>query len=232
MKHSDSIKQLMEALVKARSNFKAVHKNAANPFFKSKYSDLSEIIAATHEALNAQGISVIQSPGRYNAETRACTLTTLLAHTSSEWLEDEFEMLVVKADSQGIGSAVSYARRYSLQSFLNIAADLDDDSESAVEHDKPAIAKPQPLKPPAQGIAPPQQAPAAQLAQPAAKPAKEWDKPGCITAKQGNRLWAIGRARKLSDEAIRAFIAQSGFEATEDITKFAYEGICSGLEVA
>lgn len=248
MQHSENIADLMAALVAARKDFKAVHRNAANPFFKSKYPDLSEIVGATHEALMGQGLSVIQSPGSFADHN--IYLTTMLAHISGQWMRDTFAMPIVKVDPQGVGAAVSYARRYSLQAFLNIAADLDDDAESAVEHEKAEIRKPQALNKPTTRVfdAPPnpndsfgeeKAAFKAGLEMPANDPPKPktgrvWNqKPNCISEPQAMRIFGIGKGRGKTNDWIREFLGSHGYTETNEIPKGEmYSKICSELEIA
>jgi len=131
MRRSESIAALAGALSKARADFKAVIKAAENPYFKSNYADLSTLIDATKDGLSKNGLCLIQSPGKIT-ETNRVSITSLLIHSSGEWLEDDLEMPVTKADAQGLGSAITYGRRYAYQSILNIAGEDDDDGNAAV----------------------------------------------------------------------------------------------------
>ena len=136
MQKSEAINELAAALAKARSQFKKVEKTNENPFFKSKYADLSNIIDATFKALSDNGLSIIQgASGLCIAEDgsgHAVGVTTTLLHQSGQWIEDRIFMPSVKIDAQAIGSATTYARRYAYQSMLNIAAESDDDGNGAV----------------------------------------------------------------------------------------------------
>ena len=131
MRRSETIGKLAEALAKARSEFKPVIKDSENPYFKSSYADLSTVIEATKDGLSKHGLVIIQSPGRFIDERKVIVITTLLAHSSGEWIEDDLEMMVTKVDAQGIGSGCTYGRRYSYQAFVNVSGEVDDDAESA-----------------------------------------------------------------------------------------------------
>lgn len=131
MRRSESIAALAAALSKARGEFKAVIKSAENPYFKSNYADLSTLIDATKDSLSKNGLAVVQSPGKITESGRV-SITTLLIHSSGEWMEDDLEMPVTKADAQGLGSAITYGRRYAYQSLLNVAGEEDDDGNAAV----------------------------------------------------------------------------------------------------
>lgn len=131
---SEQVGELAKALAASRKKFEKVVKDASNPFFKSKYADLSNIIEATAVPLAEQGLSIIQGPGKVS--DGRVELTTLLLHSSGQWIRCESEMLMAKQDAQGIGSAITYGRRYAEQSILNVAGE-DDDGNAAASR-KPA----------------------------------------------------------------------------------------------
>lgn len=133
---SPEIDKLAISLAKARAKFERVIKDASNPFFKSKYADLSNIIEATALPLAENGLSIIQGPGKI-ADGRV-ELTTIMLHSSGQWIRCESEMLVAKQDAQGIGSAITYGRRYAEQSILNVAGE-DDDGNAASSKGKPSV---------------------------------------------------------------------------------------------
>ncbi len=127
LKTSDEIGELAKALAAARKDFKPVLKDANNPFFKSKYADLAGVIEATSDALSKNGLVVIQSP---RLGLNRIAVTTLLAHSSGQWLRDDLELPMSKFDAQGAGSAITYARRYAYQAIVGVAAE-DDDGNAA-----------------------------------------------------------------------------------------------------
>ncbi len=116
-----------KAFVAAQMATEAVKKAASNPHFKSKYADLSEVVEATVPALNANGIAVIQSPG-YDGEL--VSITTTLLHESGATVTGTLRMRPTKNDPQGVGSAITYGRRYSLLAMTG-AAPEDDDGNAA-----------------------------------------------------------------------------------------------------
>jgi hypothetical protein len=130
---SITLGKLAGALAKSHKNFKAVKKTSSNPFFKSKYADLAEVLDATADALSDNELAVIQSPGEF-ADGKL-KLTTLLVHSSGEWLRSALRMPVAKPDAQGVGSAITYARRYAYSAIVNVASEQDDDGNAAVAHD-------------------------------------------------------------------------------------------------
>lgn len=124
---SDSIAEIAKALCKTQATVEAVKKDASNPFFKSKYADLASIWHAIREPLTSNGLSVLQEP---STEGNKVKITTTLMHVSGEFLRSVLEVPAVKVDPQGIGSAITYARRYALGAIVGIAPE-DDDGNAA-----------------------------------------------------------------------------------------------------
>jgi hypothetical protein len=129
MRSSDTLIKISPALVKAINAIEGVKKGADNPFFKSKYANLESVIEAAHDALSANGLAVMQGPGPMDGN--CITLTTRLVHESGEWIETDFSLPAGKMDPQAAGSAITYARRYSLMAMLCIPA-VDDDGEASM----------------------------------------------------------------------------------------------------
>lgn len=127
---SASFGKLAEALAKATLGFKPVLKGNKNPFFKSKYADLATLLEATREPLAKQGLSVVQFPGE--ATNGRVSIITMLIHGSGEWLRSEIVMPCAKPDAQGVGSALTYGRRYAYGAMLSLGAEDDDDGNAAV----------------------------------------------------------------------------------------------------
>ena len=124
------MKHIATALLKAQSEMSNPKKQAENPFFKKKYADLNSIREAVIPTLNANGISVLQPIVHVDGKN---FVKTILLHDSGEMLESLTEIVYNKInDAQAQGSGISYARRYSLQSFVCVGAD-DDDGQKAVE---------------------------------------------------------------------------------------------------
>ena len=124
------MKNIATALLKAQSEMSNPKKGATNPFFKSKYADLNAIREAVIPTLNANGISVLQPIVHVDGKN---FVKTILLHETGEMLESLTEIVYNKInDAQAQGSGISYARRYSLQSFVCVGAD-DDDGNKAVE---------------------------------------------------------------------------------------------------
>lgn len=116
-----------KAFVQGQKATEAVKKAASNPAFKSKYADLSEVVEATVPALNSAGIGVIQAP-EFNGDM--VSVTTIFIHESGASLTGVLKLRPSKLDPQGVGSAITYARRYSLLAMTG-AAPEDDDGNAA-----------------------------------------------------------------------------------------------------
>lgn len=129
MNKSESIAKLAEALSKAQGAMKNAIKDSNNPYFKSKYADLASVVDSCRHELAANGLAVVQLPTMREGKM---VLEYMLMHSSGEWVSNELEMSPVKNDPQGIGSAITYARRYSLASIVGAATE-DDDGNAASE---------------------------------------------------------------------------------------------------
>jgi len=134
MQKSESIKNLAQALIVFHVKVDTIKKDAKNPFFKSTYASLTNILDAINEPLIESGLAISQFP------TGADGLTTILIHgESGEWISSTYEMRPVKDDPQGRGSCITYQRRYALASVLSLNIDEDDDGNKASQPsaDKP-----------------------------------------------------------------------------------------------
>lgn len=124
------MKQIATALLKAQTEMSNAKKGSVNPFFKSKYADLNAIREAVIPVLNNNGITILQPIVHFEGKN---FVKTMLLHESGESMESLTEIIYNKLnDAQAQGSGISYARRYSLQSFVCVGAD-DDDGQKAVE---------------------------------------------------------------------------------------------------
>jgi len=122
------IKQVSAALVKAQKQFGPALKSSSNPHFKSRYADLSACVEAVVDALNDNGIMLMQR----NLECESgVTVETVFVHESGETMSSgPLHVPASKNDAQGYGSALTYARRYSLMAACGIAPE-DDDGNAA-----------------------------------------------------------------------------------------------------
>lgn len=134
MQKSDQINELATALSMAQAQFPTVKKDAENPFFKSKYADLAALIEAVQKPLSDNGLAIMQLVTTL-PEGKTIGVETVLTHKSGQFISEVFYMPVLDWKPQGLGSTVTYCRRYSLQSFLNLGA-ADDDGEAGQARDK------------------------------------------------------------------------------------------------
>jgi len=149
MDKSESVKEIAMALNKLQKVLSPVKKDAVNPYFKSKYATLDTIWEMLRKPLTDNGLSVTQTLHKIEETTY---LETTLLHTSGEWISGAMPLNPTKDDPQGLGSAISYARRYSLSALLGVVSDEDDDGEKATD-------KPAPQQPKAATPKPPRDAP-------------------------------------------------------------------------
>ena len=118
------MKNIATALVKAQQAFGPALKSSTNPHFRSRYADLSACVEAVIEGLNGAGIALVQ---RTSEDTTGVTVETVFIHESGEMLEcGKLHVPAAKQDPQGYGSALTYARRYSLMAACGIAPEDDD----------------------------------------------------------------------------------------------------------
>lgn len=123
METSPTIKEIAKALAEFEGLQITVIKDATNPHFKSKFASLDNIIEAIRLPLSNKGLSFAQFPDGDG-------LTTILTHTSGEWMKATANLKLAKEDPQGQGSAYTYARRYALSAILGLATEDDDDAEA------------------------------------------------------------------------------------------------------
>jgi len=169
MEQSDQINELAAALCEAQKNPLFAIRDSNNPFFKSKYADLSSVWDSARKPLTDNGLSVVQttSPG----DDGRINIVTTLIHKSGQWIRGVLPVRPVKDDPQAVGSAITYGRRYGLQAMVGICPD-DDDAEGAMSREKaPGKAKKE---------------------KPAAEPPKS-TVPQTITAAQRGRIFALAK---------------------------------------
>lgn len=148
MKTSETITKISAALTKAWANIGAAHKGSKNPYFSSSYADLGAVMEVCKEPLLEQGVIVLQPVG---VDENGGYVETVLLHESGEWMSDRMRIVSAKPnDPQAYGSAITYARRYALQSFVFIPA-TDDDGEGAMDRSK-GRAQDKPHKPAEQPV--------------------------------------------------------------------------------
>jgi hypothetical protein len=187
------------------------------------YATLGQVLDLARPVLSKHGLGLVQVP--LVTDPRTAGVRTLLVHSSGETLEAELLLPVARGDAQGIGSAISYARRYSAAALLGIATDEDDDGQAA--------SAPPPRRPPAEPAR-------ADRGRGTGKPAPakgRGEEPKKITEAQRKRLWAItmeaatgaGFDRHDAEERLRAVLGAFGVESSKDLRASDYEAACDAV---
>lgn len=150
METSEKVAAIADALAKAQAEIVGAVKDSTNPYYNSKYADLASVWESCRLPLTKNGLAVVQGPsvevtgephleqvqntkGEKRTVLRAVTrvtVTTLLLHSSGEWISTDVSTVVSSSDPQSVGSAISYLRRYGLSSMVGIPQ-VDDDAEAA-----------------------------------------------------------------------------------------------------
>ena len=199
---SESITNLVGALTKFQGKMTAVKKDATNPFYKSRYATLDTIWETIRKPLSDNGLSVAQTMNLIEGNS---VLETTLYHTSGEWISGTQLVNPVKNDPQGLGSAITYARRYSLSAILGLVSDDDDDANTAT--------KPEPVKSTTTAVK--------DTSEKTVSPTVETpQKSESITIPQTKKIHATAKEKGLSAESARSYM-QKTFKknSTKELTK-------------
>jgi hypothetical protein len=194
MHKSDTIGKLAESLAKAQAEIKAIAKDRTNPHFKNRYATLDAILDAVRPTLAKHGLSVVQGA---SDTTQGFNVETYLLHSSGEFIANVVAVPVSKQDAQGVGSALTYGRRYGVSALLALSTDEDDDGEQAVKKPMP---KPDARKP--------------EVKVQADDPKREWD--GTDADALGYRFPIVGSPNhgkpmgEMSDADLQKFVAWAG----------------------
>jgi len=139
MEKSESIKNLTAALAKAQSALSNAKNTADNPFYKSRYAPLGDVLDLIRPVLAKNDLSVVQYPS--SQDGKAVSIHTMLIHASGEYIDfDPLTLTAEKITPQGAGAAITYGRRYTVSGIFNIASE-DDDDGNGLESKKPATYK-------------------------------------------------------------------------------------------
>ena len=125
---SENINELASALSKTQKELTNVSKDAENPYFKSHYATLANCWDSIRDALTKNGLSIVQTT---DITDKGLILDTTLLHSSGQWMCSSYPVDPIKKDPQGYGSALSYARRYSLAAMIGLAQADDDANEAS-----------------------------------------------------------------------------------------------------
>lgn len=210
METSTQINELAEALSKFQGKMKPVIFDSSNPYYKSKYASLSALVSCAAPILSENGLSVTQILEEDG------TVETLLLHKSGQWLSSRLKLNPVKSDPQGVGSAITYTRRYSYAAILGLVSDEDDDGNAASglndKKQNTSTEMPKPKKPDSNNATKPSDATNQE-------PVQDQE----ATAKQDTRLSAksianLNKAMKYLGEDIKKAFEICGIKSGEEIT--------------
>lgn len=129
---SSSLNELFSALAKAQAQFHVALNTSDNPFFKSKYANFAEVIAASRPALTAQGLSVIQRV--ITMSDGSMMLQSILGHSSGQSIDSIVRINPPKTDIQALGSYITYLKRYTYAALVGVCTDSEDDDGEAAMH--------------------------------------------------------------------------------------------------
>lgn len=132
MQSSAELDKLLTALAKAQGRVEGAKKDATNPAFRSKYATLASVWDACREALSSEGLSILHLPGSHGG---AAGMWTMLGHSSGQWLRGWSPLRPTKDDPQGMGSAITYARRYWVAALGAICPEDDDGNAASLAPD-------------------------------------------------------------------------------------------------
>lgn len=193
---------LAAALVKAQQEMPPVDKDSRNPHFGNSFASLDNIVAKTRPVLNKHGLAIVQFP-TVSELGQPCLRTILVHSESGEQLQADMPLLVGKQDMQGLGSAITYARRYAWAAALGIASDEDDDGHHASQ----------------------QAAPQRNQTRPAAS--------GTISEAQAKRLFAIAKSKGVPQERVKQLTRQvAGVDSSAEVPKARYDELVAAVEAA
>lgn len=139
MQFSEQTNELFKALASFQKEVKQPKKDANNPFFKSKYVPLENVVEVIHETASKHGLSEMAYPAQ---EENAVGVGIIITHSSGQYVK--FPPVLLKPDKntpQGVGAAITYARRYALSSAFGIASETDDDANSISGSEPPKQTK-------------------------------------------------------------------------------------------
>ncbi len=209
---------LAAALVSAQADMPALQRDKLNPHFKSRYLSLESLLEEVLPVLNSHGLALVQLPSfglGQDGSTYPALQTMIIHGESGESIETTMLLLAVKSDPQGQGSAITYARRYSLMSMLGLSADEDDDGNAA------SSAKANATRKGASQRVPEGESDGQRSATP----------PGSISAAQLKRLHTLVGVHGLSAHTAKALIRRvAGVESSKDIPAEKYDAVCAEIQ--
>lgn len=201
MKSSEQINDLAQALALAQGSMKSALRNSRNPHFNYSYADLSAVIEAAREPLSKNNLAVVQTLD--GSDVNTTKVETVLMHKSGQWISSTIEVRPTQQTPQGMGSAITYARRYAYAAIIGMASEEDDDGNTASQGSEKSAQ------------------------QTSHAPAKE----PLITDHQMKKIFALGGELYSSSDRVKEVVKKvAGVEHMKDITIAQANKIIDGLQ--
>lgn len=210
---SPSIGKIVEALGKAQAIMQPAAMDMVNPHYKSSYASLTSVKNSYQKPISENGLCLTH---QVFSVKETYYVRTMLAHTSGEFFATTIRLLVGRQDMQGLGSAITYAKRYSASAMLDIVDTEDDDGNGSLP-DKNKKAPQRPPAPQAGG-------------NPQSKPPIQNHAPGGLTQPQLKRLYAIGLSKGWSAEYLRLKVFHIHRVTPSGLSLKQYEDLCTNFE--
>lgn len=226
---SPELNKLFEALAKAQLAMRPAVLDMVNPHYNSKYASITSCQDSYREPLAANGLAILQ---QVYSDGQAFYIRSLLGHSSGQWIATTFKLIVERQNMQGIGSAITYGRRYGVNSLIGVVDTEDDDGNQSLGGQK-AQPAPQQAKPQAHGAAPTAGAKGnpGGTGQTAAGEAKKQNPVGPVTEAQIKRLFAISNASKWTNEQVKLFMdLKWKIDSTKNLTREKYDFLVDTIQ--
>ena len=133
MEKSESIKNIAVAMCEVQASMESASKSSDNPFFNSKYADLSEVLRCIKGIIPSKNLSFMQMP---SFESGVVSVETIVMHSTGEWISSTSSSPISKSNPQGVGDAITYLRRYSLAAIFGLAQQDDDGNSNSEQAPK------------------------------------------------------------------------------------------------
>jgi hypothetical protein len=242
MTTSEKFGTLAAALAKAQGEMAGAQKDSVNPHFRARYASLAAVWDACREPLSKNALSVLQ-PVR--ADGARVTVTTILAHDSGEWISEELTVTAQSPTPQGVGSAITYGRRYGLSAMVGIAPDDDDGEDASHSNQAHQVAvdaltnelpeEASTARPRTAAAAAPKAPPASAASRPS-PPAQRSAQSGngadlVISEAQAKRFHAIANGAGWRTDELKNWLHEVWHvESSRDIPRAKYDDICKQVE--
>lgn len=220
--------KLYEALSKAQAEIKPAVLDMTNPHFKSKYASLTSILEAIREPLAKNNLCVLQ---QVESIDESYWITTILAHSSGQEISNSFRLIVNKNDMQGLGSAITYGRRYGISALLGVVDTEDDDGNQASIKSNPQPQQSYPQNKPTLNPSNPNSIPKElRTPQGVSSGITEHGPKKELTQPQLKRLYAISNSKGWSQTDCRIYCVATFGKTPGDLSRKQYDMLVDHIE--